>query len=232
MKKYRLKKYYPTYHGLLLEGSIAKEREDFYYVFNEDVIGMKLSKKEVENNPEFWEEVEEKEYEILNHRHGVIHSVRRKIDSEVFTVGDKVKHKNGATFEICNIRFWKGNLQITSGTGITASIKDIERWKPLFTTEDGVDIYEGDKDFYVVCISNEYSYVPYQVFRTSNYFDNKKEFIHFKSKEKAWEWIEENKPKFSKKDIEEAIGGSICFVSSRYTTIYNSGFWGALDDAR
>lgn len=53
----------------------------------------KLDNTEVENNPEFWEEVVEKDYEILISRVVTkeILSVKRLSDGEIFTVGDRAK---------------------------------------------------------------------------------------------------------------------------------------------
>ena len=44
-------------------------------------------------NPEYWEEVVEKDYEILKTCpiEGIIYSVKRLSDGEVFTVGDRIK---------------------------------------------------------------------------------------------------------------------------------------------
>ena len=269
MKKYRLKKYYPTYHGLLLEESIAEEKKDHYEVFNKDVIGLVINKNEVENNPEFWEKVEEKEYEILSFRNklsgtvfkklgngnygsndGVggsrlddmfsyelcdIHSVKRLSDGEVFTIGDRIDSycESGCIteFEITenNIKVHFLDDKSTHQNEWTFLNNTIKPKRPLFTTEDGVDIYEGDVCYSVVAwcpFKHRFTKTSHPSMIAS---DKKK---YFSTEEKTWEWIKENKPKYSKKDIEQAIDGSKCFINDRYTTIYNSDFWRLLNDAR
>ena len=103
MKKYKLIREYP---GSDAKGTIAVllEANHIYkgFRFNYDV-------RHVENSPGFWEEVVEKDYEILKY-HSIenpsigrttcnsklndtynIYSVKRLSDGEVFTVGDKAK---------------------------------------------------------------------------------------------------------------------------------------------
>ena len=59
MEKYRLKKWYPSLKQDWSKGDIA-EWFDGYYWNKGKVISNGLSKNEVENNPDFWELIEEK----------------------------------------------------------------------------------------------------------------------------------------------------------------------------
>lgn len=76
MKKYRLKKWYPSLCKTWLTGTIVQKDKDGYYQSdyfhcnvntNEDHLGIWWP--EIENNPEFWEEVVEKTFEILTFRY-------------------------------------------------------------------------------------------------------------------------------------------------------------------
>lgn len=81
-----------------------------------------------------------------------IHSVKRVSDGEIFTIGDKVKCWDGIkTIErvflhksnIDKLGFW---MIGQTGPDISSyTLEHIQKTKqPLFTTEDGVDIFEGD----------------------------------------------------------------------------------------
>ena len=104
MKKYKLIKQYPTSPKL---GFTVFERHCGMYHNIET--GNMYGSQIIENQPEFWEEVVEKDYEIVSQTPSVrvcnpkdnykvvrnttpvIHSVKRLSDGEVFTVGDTVR---------------------------------------------------------------------------------------------------------------------------------------------
>src|SRR5690606_23114725 len=71
-----------------------------------------------------------------------IHSVKRLSDGEVFTIGDNTKYG-------CIDNFYIKNNYLLATTVLESNgryLKDLEKSKkPLFTTEDGVDIFEGDE---------------------------------------------------------------------------------------
>lgn len=142
-----------------------------------------------------------------------IHSVKRLSDGEVFTVGDKVTHKNG----VC-----KGNIKsfyTTSKNEIALHIENanifLENWvklkQPLFTTEDGVDIFE-DTNFIWIAINNEnYSWKINEVnSSTKFYFGN----VHklFSTKEAAEEYIIMNKPCLAINDLKNIKEENGCFA--------------------
>ena len=61
MKKYRLKKWYPSLHKDWVVGDIVipwEKQKDYYHVPNKSTT---IFKREVENNPDFWELIEQKE---------------------------------------------------------------------------------------------------------------------------------------------------------------------------
>lgn len=116
MKKYKLLQYYPSLpdwvkHCDTIE--FEKDGLDPYYFAKKDGQEYFVLDSDVENNPDFWELVEEKEYEILvlnsplrvlksgcytqeflNEQASKIgfsiHSIKRLSDGEIFTVGDNV----------------------------------------------------------------------------------------------------------------------------------------------
>ena len=230
--RYRLVKEYPGSPKL---GSIANKKDvcDFWYIKD----GFNNVGKNIEKYPEFWEEVVEKDYEILSFSKNLstevvkvskidlalsveeffknvcwnIHSVKRLSDGEVFTIGDKINHyaeykkDEFSTKEwiILRIYFIEPNrLAFYVGKGLNLGIKNISKGKqPLFTTEDGVDIFKNiDKYYtpiYIVdkALNIKYCEKDFSVKPSEN-------VKYFSTKEKAEEYILMNKPCLSLKEIE------------------------------
>jgi hypothetical protein len=120
MKKYKLIKVYPGIDTEYISvGDTFTEQGNNSYVQEEkkQLFRYCVSKREVENCPEFWEEVKEKEWEIIevrrvdgsdytkdkdkirrylttlvigNQIYWFIHSIKRLSDGEVFTIGDTI----------------------------------------------------------------------------------------------------------------------------------------------
>ena len=188
MKKYKLIKEYPGSKKL---GTIVQNQHDSLY-FPEtketnSSTGRNYFQKMVACQPEFWEEVVEKEYEILsfktpnnnslmvgkttqgwytgvlevgsndfrkeewllNHEY-LIESVKRLSDGEVFTVGDVVDERlsNYKSHTISKFRIHFNELCIYSVKGslnVNLQLCFLNKLKqPIFTTEDGVDIFEDN----------------------------------------------------------------------------------------
>ena len=72
--------------------------------------------------------------------------------------------------------------------------------KPLFTTEDGVDIYRGDNYVYVV-IDDNYSIRGNQA---NVHCGKKDEHKYFSTREMAQVWVLMNKPCLSVMDVDSA----------------------------
>lgn len=192
---------------------------------------------------EFWEEVIEKDYEILSvlirrsdkHQEKIvdkadsddyitalincdgnsIHSIKRLSDGEIFTIGDKV---DGITFQnkkIVNIRNDIYNrLTLDCGTLITQMMSVRKTKQPLFTTEDGVDIYEGNTYILVrkgTVSKNFCSFTYTAISNKSMWNSQQKNYLLFSTKEKAEEYILMNKPVLSLNDVQNnsniTIGG-------------------------
>jgi hypothetical protein len=178
--------------------------------------------------PEFWEKVEELNYEILtvkpseantvnknkeaivtwhvsnnNLKYWNINSVKRLSDGEVFTIGDLIDfsffgNKGFKKIEGFAIDYFENKLmtayQSAYGIGI-ALWKKAPVKTPLFTTEDGVVIFERDMLFYVLK-SFEIHNNP------ANEFDGQSnDYKYFSTKEKADEYIFYNKPYLSLMDL-------------------------------
>jgi len=192
------------------------------------ILEQKSGSVDANKYPEFWEKVVEKDYEILtilNNNNDIfpyltnkscieylaksgfkIHSVKRLSDGEIFTIGDKVEF---------NIHAYKHAIGIISGFVIynNTSISFVDNQlgynsilkiignkikQPLFTTEDGVDIFDLHKDEYYFIRKD---YLRLNLKKSTDYNDGfvyEPEIeVYFKSKEKAEEYILMNKPMLS-----------------------------------
>ena len=241
MKKYKLIKEYPGSPKLNTE---IKEKGKNSWHFNSDktiINGLQPGKY-----PKFWEEVVEKDYEILtlkskdspfpviSYEAGgeyypmdylknsyeskeeflfyflasevwKINSVKRLSDGEVFTIGDRIKIGYGEQ-QIENFYIEEGNCK----NGIWAkheigdtnlcTLKHIK--KPLFTTQDGVDIFEGDTFYNTWDLYKPNKEIAIK--RKKDFYNEKpvnKHCIYFSSKKAAEEYILMNKPCLSINDI-------------------------------
>jgi len=139
------------------------------------------------------------EFMLNNFNTYKIHSVKRLSDGEVFTIGDKCKNGIITSFK-----------QVNSGCPLSALYNNgcqhdyiqhlLKIKQPLFTTEDGVDIFDLKKDIIY--------FVPKKTL--SNIFNNQSlgtfcyepeiEY-YFSTKEKAEEYILMNKPCLSFSNI-------------------------------
>ena len=129
-----------------------------------------------------------------------IHSVKRIFDGEIFTIGDKTNFGLISKIVINNNSLSFYFEQKSCGYNLQTLIK----WKPLFTTEDGVDIFEDDKVYFVNKIGD--------VFHT-NHLKIKKyqsHLLYFSTKEKAEEYILLNKPCLSYGDVQEYLKVKDC----------------------
>ena len=255
MKKYKLIKEYPS--SLKLGSVVIKDKLAGYNYINHPGNCKLFTNEEIENYPEFWEEVVGKEYEILSfsnekvvHKYplyilkedgfyhfkdhsfgyppsrstkekllslnGVkIHSVKRLSDGKVFTVGDNVLYGDYVNSS------WKiKQFQIVDNTVRAFGVNDYcnityERFRhakvPVFVTEDGVRIYEGDKYWWVRKIS--YNQAPEYNIASKRSYD-KSTYVYFSTKEKAQEWVNKNKPLFTTEDGVDIFEGNWYYTIS------------------
>lgn len=147
-------------------------------------------------------------------------------ETEIFTLGDKVKHPFTDGFDVIS-KFiickdpkrdvvgaidrpdLIGKLVANVGNcfgNCNIEVSKLEKApEVLFVTEDGVEILDLNEN--VVCINTcdvVSNYKPWNtLFKNIDLKHNN--FKLFKSLEKAEQWVKYNKPRFSVKDIEEAL---------------------------
>lgn len=130
-----------------------------------------------------------------------ITKVKRLSDGVEFSIGDLCYPKSKplncgkiTSFEFCKT----GYFRISSESKYYIGINDVVKSKkPLFTTFDGKDIFEGDSYWLVRSDFSLWKELPTH---TDNY-GNPSPLKAFSTKESAQKYIEENKPKYSKKQI-------------------------------
>ena len=131
----------------------------------------------------------------------IIHSVKRLSDGEVFTVGDV------SNIGIINGFHIKHNLLMVISTisQIGNMLKDIDiKKKPIFTTFDNVDIYEGDEYHSILLNCLEYKGLFIAESPNGGKFTNPSSCKTFSTKEAAENFIILNKPCLSLNDIKIA----------------------------
>lgn len=189
----------------------------------------------IENSND-WEEIVEKDYEILEYKsiqglhcekgqycfdvvsqygnpnEWFIYKIRRKSDGVEFKIGDKVYNPNckSQTFIIESFYLDCNNIHLLCGKG-HINITKIEHYKePILITEDGYEMFEGDKVYFVEI--GEYLHKGCEIVNSYKYnYILDKDFKFFKTKENAEKYIYENKPEFSRKQILNAINSNIGF---------------------
>lgn len=137
---------------------------------------------------------------FLNVKHFNINSIKRLSDGEVFSLGDKVIENITSESDEWTISEFslKDSRCFTCGVNINCLEKVIE--KPvIFTTEDGVEVRKGD----ITTAVNQYN----EILKECKYKGGRIDWKYFSTREAAEKYIEENKPKYSLKDVERAFGG-------------------------
>ena len=124
-------------------------------------------------------------------------------DKNKFTIGDRTNNGTISKFEVdtYGIRVFFEDKPKNYHVSLN-SIHHIK--KPLFTTEDGVDIFEGDKVYecgrYGYPYNKPHKFTPLNS-RKHNYNSIGKDWTVFSTEEKAEEYIFLNTPCLSLKDI-------------------------------
>ena len=219
MKKYKLIKEYPSSDSL---GTIITGSKETMY--SKGLGFRNYDWAHVETHPEYWEEVVEKDYEIISYfakdnpkmittkkrgcelhdSYWKIHSVKRLSDGEVFTVGDRVKVSEHGTIKaissmdlISQSPSRKGGIWITYNSGSSHIIHATKQEKqPIFLTYDGKDIFEGDTIWYVNKESLDLDH-----FRTHANVTFRSDInVYFLTEEAAEDYISRNKVLFTTED--------------------------------
>ena len=195
----------------------------------------------VENYSEFWEEVVEKDYEILSlvhkeqnrillakdadidtflqrkadYNYWNIHSVKRLSDSQIFSIGDLVKCEDCkgiiTSLEIYGNDIYLNGIDNKMPFGYTLCntldcFEIPQKVKqPLFTTEDGVDIFEN----IIYYGMNKGDLIMMKLNSKDIILDDNR-CVTFSTKEKAEEYILLNKPCLSYGDVQEYLKVKDC----------------------
>ena len=126
-------------------------------------------------------------------------------------VEDKAHHWNGDWFNPKNYpEFWELVVEKAK--------------QPLFTTEDGVDIFEGDKVYYIETndtTENSFKVNEYTI-QYSGRFLSDNTLHSFSTKEKAEEYILLNKPVLSLNDVMDCFDCSVLMTKNRLKIIVKS----------
>jgi hypothetical protein len=137
-----------------------------------------------------------------------IYQVIRKSDGISFSLGDFVKDEiSNSVFKIEHIFLEKeSNTIIFNHEKEHLKIKNAKKINQVFLTEDDFFVEENEK-VYPICITNGRGFVPYEII---NHKWNLNEFSdigfrYFLKKENSEEFIIENKPCLSYKDVEKIL---------------------------
>ena len=213
MKSYKLIKEYPASPKL---GFIVFERHCGMY-HNIDT-GNMYGSQMIENQPEYWEEVIEKDYEILISRvvPQEILSVKRLSDGEVFTIGDRITgyHKDVRIIQTIKICPYTKIIRLEQSGGFTDLGNATKAKQRLFITHDGKDIFAGDIVWWV---HKENFYFNNFKVDPETYTFNSFTHAYFLTEEAAEDYIIKNKPVLSIEDFWEFVswGGSGIAKSKR-----------------
>lgn len=223
-------------------GKIVEYRNRGYFVSDlpQSQPSQNIPKWVIENSIGDWEEVKEKEYEILSvtasdkninnkNKEFVIpyyvcnkdlemwnvHSVKRISDGEVFTIGEFADFGNRDVYKISSFGNYKDKENnfwafFNNKKEYGANLSMIRKPKqPLFTTEDGKEIYKGD-DYWYVVIGNPNYFIGHE-WKALNHiadWDRGKKLtkppiggVQFSTRELAEEYVLMNKPCLSANDI-------------------------------
>lgn len=162
-----------------------------------------FSKEMVEDYPEFWEKIQDKNWVITGGKinateYSIITQVTRLPDYVKFEIGDKVYNPKSLSQNFTIEKFYLdcNNEHMLAGPG-HVGIHKIEHYKePLLITEDGKEIKYKDT-FYTV----ETDGITFHTLLSEYTLP----FITFSSYELAEKYYEFLKPKFNKKELMDII---------------------------
>ena len=220
MKVYKFKFDYFTYKGNHKKEDYLIEKENDYYV--NDSPFHSFYKEFVENNPDIFEECTkewllkeaEKRYPIGTKFKSIIDE---DLDLDIKEVVE-YEYPESQYYYIRHGKFKNSIYVIVEEIGVGACIYNgkTNKWaeivrEPLFTTEDGVDIYEGDEVWLLKRYNSEDRYIV-SIRSWEKYYGNKGKPIFtdlaFSSEENAKEALsklEENDEMYSVREIKDAF---------------------------
>lgn len=147
---------------------------------------------------------------LMNSGNVEIYSVKNSKEEE-FTIGDIIKTKHVNPAPLNKIELYSNDIHLSNkncSALMEAFIKvKIEEKKPILTTHDGVELFEGD---YAYSIDTNYKNEPlgtYTAFKAVQSLEG----ILFSTPEKAQEYIDNNQKRYSLEDVRSA------FAKERYS---------------
>jgi len=160
-----------------------------------------------------------------------IHSIKRLSDGKIFILGDIIKHNNNVAYpigELTKITIVNDTLFFESNRnyyGFNANMCFISKvQQPLFITEDGFPIYQGDTYWCVNTAPHLWS-IFQQTAKERTILN--KTVIAFKSVDLAQKYIDDNKPKvklFTTEDGVDIFEGDEVFELINNTKIFRITF--------
>lgn len=151
--------------------------------------------------------VESSEEKFIEHPDWDIHSVKRLSDGEIFTLNDRTKNKNHTIISKIILKEDIMFLFLVSTKNCLflydslIELKNCKKAKPLFTTDDNVEIYGGD-EFYFIGMGNKNFIGGLGKLIASEDGRAKFAYKRFSTKEAGEEYILLNKPCLSIVDIQ------------------------------
>jgi hypothetical protein len=170
-----------------------------------EILQFKSQAGQILNYKENWDK------DFFKNNNWSIYSIIRNRDKEVFIIGNLVISKEVPDDEGFIITSFSNHLNnkqslifgdffYICGKGRSAEIYNIIKIKQkLFTTEDGVDIFEGNT--YWRISRNLIGAIPIIESRGTFPLSYPGQFLYFSSSDKALVYIDLNAPKYSKQDI-------------------------------
>lgn len=157
--------------------------------------------KSLENKFEYEDHRLSNDY-LSNKTKAEIDSVKRLSDGIEFSVGDKTTRGEILGFHISQDKIWAYIPgRDMGGTRPSVELCDLTKNKALFITEDGVEIFEGDRCFYVYQDNSGANSFMAREYNCASVHDARK----FSSKEAAEQYLYYNKPTLSIREVEDKI---------------------------
>ena len=139
-----------------------------------------------------------------------IFSIQRLSDGEIFSIGDRINYEeddipSGVIIKEFQIR--NNKIFINSHYSVAHLLnRELSNWKkrkakPLFTTQDGYEIFEGDEYY---CVNHSFNLST--ISSASEASGKRSEFKYFKEKTNAEWYIFQNKPVLSYNDVWKTLG--------------------------
>ena len=186
-----------------------------------------INAEHIENQPKFWKKFIQPDFQVIEiispdgyiakgkeviygYAYGAypeykIHSIKRMSDGEIFTVGDTIVSTFKSNSVIKELKIFNDSLKINTLNGyISMPIKGslifkslVKLKQPLFKTEDGVDVFEGDTFAHTSGTTE-----PKVLVATKKHLNYSLPMDKlFSTKEKAEYYVKMNKREFSRNQI-------------------------------